>query len=199
MTNLDHEAYPDPHHDVYSKTVFGFWIYILTDFILFGVLFATFAVLKNSTFGGTPPAQLFNLPRVLVQTFILLTSSFTIALGGAYAHRKNKSATLVTFLITFALGLVFVIMQHSEYAQLIASGNSWQRSAFLSAYFTLVGTHTLHMLFALLWVIVLMIPVIGQGLTPVSIKRITCLRMFWQFLNIVWIFIFTIVYLLGVK
>ena len=196
---VEHESYPDPYHDSYSKTVFGFWIYILTDFILFGVLLATFAVLRNSTFGGPHPSELFHLPFNLIQTLILLTSSFTIALGGAYAHRKNKPATLITFLITFILGLAFILMEKSEFSRLIATGNSWQRSGYLSAYFTLLGTHALHMLFALLWVIVLMVPVVREGLTPVGIKRITCLRMFWQFLNIVWIFIFTIVYLLGVK
>ncbi len=199
MNEQVHEEYPDPHHDVYSKTVFGFWIYLLTDFVLFGVLMATFAVLRFSFFGGASPASLFHLPVNFIQALILLVSTYTIALGAAYSHRENKSATLIYFLITFILGAAFVVMGHLEFSRLISNGNSWQRSGYLSAYFTLVGTHMLHMLFALLWVIVLMIPVCREGITPTGIKRITCLKMFWQFLNIIWIFIFIIVYLLGVK
>lgn len=193
------ETYPDPHHDVYSKTVLGFWIYLLTDFVLFGVLIATFAVLRNSFFGGPHPSALFHLPYNLIQTLLLLTASFMVGLAGAYAHQGEKKKTLFFFLLTFLFGLAFVLMEHFEFARLIASGNSWTRSGYMSAYFTLLGTHYIHMFFALLWIIVLMIPVIREGIDPTGVKRITCLRMFWQFLNIIWIFIFTIVYLLGVK
>lgn len=185
------EAYPDTHHDVYSRTVFGFWLYILSDFILFGALFATFAVLKHSTFGGPSARDLFDLPFIFVQALVLLTSSFTAGLGGASAHRKNKKLTIIFFGITFLLGLLFMGLEVSDLNRLIQSGNSWQRSGFLSAYFTLVGTHAVHMIFALIWVIVLIVPVWREGMTLPSLRRLTCLRMFWQFLNIVWVFIFS--------
>lgn len=194
-----HESYPDPHHDVYSKTIFGFWIYLLTDFVLFGVLFATYAVLQDSTFGGPQAKDLFNPAFNLVQTLVLLSSSLTIALGSAYTHRRKKGMTIVFFALTFILGLIFAIMQFKEFSHILQLGYSWKTSAFLSAYFTLVFTHTLHILVGLLWIIVLIAPVCVYKITSESVKRLTCMRMFWQFLNIVWIFIFTMVYLLGVK
>jgi cytochrome o ubiquinol oxidase subunit 3 len=193
-----HEASPDTHHDIYSKTIFGFWLYLLTDFILFASLFATYAVLYKGTYGGPSGRELFDMQGVLLQTLILLTSSFTSGIAGALAHRKKKIGTIALFLITFVLGWIFTWMEFDEFSRFIQMGNSWKRSAFLSAFFTLVGTHAIHMLFALAWVIILLIPVIREGLNGVTIRRLTCLRMFWQFLNIVWIFIFTMVYMGGV-
>lgn len=193
-----HEKYPDSHHDAYSKTVFGFWLYIISDFMLFATLFATYAVLRNSTFGGPASRDLFHLPITLFQTLVLLCSSFTIGLTGASAHRRNKSYTIAFAGITLLLGVIFIWMECIELSRLMVAGNSWQKSAFLSAFFTLIGTHGIHLLFGMLWIIVLIVPVVLSGVTPVSIKRITCLRMFWQFLNVIWIFIFTIVYLMGV-
>lgn len=195
MTHFDSEQkYPDTHHDVYSKTVFGFWMYLLTDFILFGTFFASYVVLREGTYGGPSAKVLFDLKLALIQTLILLICSFTSGLAGVYAHRKNKNGTTGFFILTFLLGIVFTVMQFQEFGRLINSGNSWQRSAFLSAFFTLVGTHIAHILFALLWILVLLLPVIRDGLTSINIRRLTCLRMFWQFLNIVWVFIFTIIY-----
>jgi len=189
-------------HDVdaesYDKTLFGFWVYILTDFIMFASIFATYVVLQYGTNGGPSGRELFNLPFTLVQTLILLLSSFTAGLGGAAAHRKDKKMTIALFGLTFLLGIVFMGMEITSLNQLAQAGHTWHKSAFLSSFFTLVGTHGLHMVFALLWVLVLLPPVFLHGLTPVSIKRLTCLRMFWQFLNVVWIFVFTIVYLMGV-
>jgi len=194
-----HESYPDPHHDTYSNTVFGFWVYLLTDFMLFGALFATYAVLKNNTFGGPPAKDLFHLPFVFIETLILLLCSFFSGLGGASAHRKKKNRTIILFGLTFLAGVVFMVMEFHDFNRLIDSGNSWQRSGFLSAYFTLVGTHSLHVILGLLWIIVILLPVFWSGLTPVNIKRLSCLRIFWQFLNVVWVFIFSIVYLMGVN
>lgn len=191
------EEHHDVHEEVYSKTVFGFWVYLMTDFVLFGTLFATYAVLRNSTYGGPSPKDLFHLPCTLIQTFILLVSSFTSGLAGAAAHRNSRNWVIFLFGVTFLLGIVFMGMEINEFSRLIDAGFSWKRSAFLSGYFTLVGTHGLHMVFGLLWMIVFIVPVFRYGLTYVSIRRLTCLRMFWQFLNIVWIFIFCIVYLLG--
>ncbi len=198
MKSMGHEPYPDAYHDAYSRTTFGFWLYLLTDFILFGSLFATYAVLHNNTFGGPGAGQLFHLPFNLIQALILLTASFTVGLGGASAHRRKKSWTIALFGLTFLLGAIFLWMQFDEFSRLIQSGNGWQRSAFLSAYFTLVGTFALHMVFALLWIFVLLVPVCIQEIDAVCIRRLTCLKMFWQFLNIVWVFIFCFVYLMGV-
>lgn len=192
-----HESYPDTHHDTYSKTVFGFWVYILTDFILFAALFAVYAVLHDSTFGGPSGRELFNLPMVLVRTIVLLTASFTSGLGGVAAHRKNTLWTAIWFGVTAILGIVFLVMQLGEYAGYVAAGHGWDQSAFLSSFFSLIGTHSAHLVFAILWTLVLMPLIFIRKLDSVILRRLTCLKMFWQFLNILWIFIFTLVYLLG--
>lgn len=193
-----HEKYPDPHHDLYSRTTFGFWVYLLTDLVLFGTLFATYAVLVHSTFGGPSAKDLFYMPAVLWQTLSLLMCSSLAGLGGASAHRRDKKKTLIFWGITFVLGCIFLGFQVDEFTRILNQGHAWDKSAFLSAYFTLVGTHTLHVIFGLLWIIVLLIPVLKRGIEPASIRRLSCLRMFWQFLNIVWVLIFSFVYLLGV-
>jgi cytochrome o ubiquinol oxidase subunit III len=194
MTNFEVNSHEE---DQYTKNVFGFWIYILTDFILFAVLFATYAVLQSSTFGRIYTGDLFHLPSTLAQTIVLLISSFTIGIAGVFTHRKNKKKAIAFFLITFLLGICFVYIELTEFSYLLKTGNSWEKNAFLSAFFTLLGTYLIHMLFALLWMIVLIIPLFSSEVDFVSIRRFTCLKMFWQFLNIIWIFIFTFVYLLG--
>ncbi|MCB1110089.1 MAG: cytochrome c oxidase subunit 3 [Chlamydiia bacterium] len=193
-----HEAYPDSHHDIYSKTVFGFWLYLLTDFMLFATIFAAYAVLGGNTFGGPTQKDLFDLDYTTLQTFILLFSTFTISVGGVYAHRKSKGGVLTFFLLTFILGFFFLGMECHELSHIVAAGSGWKENAFASSFFTLIGMFLLHVIFALLWIIVLLIPVFSQGLSAISIRRLTCLKMFWQFLNIVWMFIYTIVYLLGI-
>lgn len=180
-----------------SRTLFGFWVYLMTDCILFATLFATFAVLHNNTYGGPTAKELFSLPYALTETLILLTSSFTCGIAMLGVHHYGKKWLIGGFGITFILGITFLVMEYFEFARFIDSGNSWERSAFLSSYFTLVSTHGLHISFGLLWMIILLVPVMRHGLTPVSLKRINCLRMFWHFLDLVWIFIFTIVYLMG--
>ncbi len=194
-----HETYPDTHHDAYSKTIFGFWIYLMGDLIFFGALFATYTVLNESTFGGPTARELFNLPYTLIQSLVLLFASFMAGLGGTAAHRKEKGRTLLFFSSTFVLGSLFLGMEINEFARLIAAGNRWDQSAFLSSYFTVVATLGVHVIFGLLWVPILLIPVLlEKSLSHVSIRRLTCLKMFWQFVNIIWIFIFSLVYLLGV-
>lgn len=195
---MTHEPYPDTHHDTYSRTVFGFWIYLMSDFVLFGALFATYAVLSHSTFGGPSAHELFYPPFTLTQTLIMLVCSLAVGLGGAAAHRGNRNHTLTFFGIAFLLGTAFMWMELAEFSRLIAAGHGWNQAAFLSAYFTVVGTHGLHVIFGLLWILVLLLPVWREGITSASIRRLTCLRMFWQFLNIVWVFIFSLVYLMGV-
>lgn len=185
--------------DAFSRTIFGFWIYLMTDCVLFATLFATYAVLHNSTDGGPGAAALFSLPFALTETLILLTSSFTSGLAMLAIHRCQKKLVLVWFFVTFALGAAFLGMELTEFSRLIHEGNSWSRNAFLSSFFTLVGTHGLHITCGLLWMGVVMAQVLFRGVTIATLRRTTCLCMFWHFLDIVWIFIFTVVYLMGVK
>jgi cytochrome o ubiquinol oxidase subunit 3 len=181
-----------------SKTLFGFWMYLMTDCVLFASLFATFAVLRHSTFGGPGGEELFSLPFVLAETLILLTSSFTCGLGILFARENKKNFVLALFGITFLLGASFLYLEINEFHKLAIEGNSWRRSGFLSAFFTLVGTHGAHITAGLIWISVMMARVYKKGLTAVNIKRLTMLSLFWHFLDIVWIFIFTIVYMMGV-
>jgi cytochrome o ubiquinol oxidase subunit 3 len=181
-----------------EKTLFGFWTYLMTDCVLFATLFATFAVLRNNTFGGPGGEELFSLPFVLSETLILLTSSFTCGLGLLYAREHNKNLVFILFSITFLLGAAFLTLELNEFHKLATEDNSWRRSGFLSAFFTLVGTHGAHITAGLIWIAVMMMRVSQKGLNSVNIKRLTMLSMFWHFLDIVWIFIFTIVYMMGV-
>lgn len=180
-----------------SKTYFGFWIYMMTDLMLFTSLFATYAVLRNNTNGGQSGAELFSLPYVLIETLLLLTSSFTSGLALLAVHRNNKKAALICLGITFALGAAFLGMELVEFSHLVNEGSSWRTSGFLSAYFTLVGTHGLHILAGLIWLVVITGQLIWQGITPVVARRTALFSLFWHFLDIVWIFIFSVVYLLG--
>ena len=169
----------------------------MTDCVLFASLFATYAVLHNNTFGGPGGDELFSLPFVLVETLILLTSSFTAGLAVLALHGRKKAQVLGWLAVTFALGIAFLSLEISEFAQLVAEGNSWQRSGFLSAFFTLVATHGLHIATGLLWLIVVFVQTLRSGLTPSTAQRLTLFSLFWHFLDVVWIFIFTIVYMMG--
>ncbi len=180
-----------------SKATFGFWVYLMTDCILFATLFATFVVLRNNTFGGPSGNELFSLRFVLGETMILLTSSFTCGLALLAAHARNKSQVIFWLGVTFLLGLAFLGMELSEFRNLVNEGNSWRRSGFLSAFFTLVGTHGAHITAGLIWIAVTIGQVYRNGLSAAKIKKLTMLSMFWHFLDIVWIFIFSVVYLMG--
>ena len=192
------ERRPGGEADLTSRTTLGFWVYIMTDCVLFASLFATFAVLRGNTNGGPGGSDLFSMPYVLVETLALLTSSFTCGLALLAAQRGNKRHVLAWFTVTALLGLVFLGMELHEFRNLALDGNSWNRSGFLSAFFTLVGTHGLHITAGLIWLGALMARVAKKGLNPVTIRRLTMFGMFWHFLDVVWIFIFTVVYLLGV-
>jgi cytochrome o ubiquinol oxidase subunit III len=181
-----------------SKSVLGFWVYLMTDCILFASLFATFAVLRNSTAGGPSGHDLFDLPFVQAETIILLVSSFTCGLGVLAARGRNKAQVLTWFTVTFLLGIAFLSLELTEFAHFASMGDSWERSAFLSSFFTLVGTHGLHIATGLLWMLVMMVRVLKSDLTDSTVRRLTLLGMFWHFLDVIWIFIFTIVYLMGV-
>jgi cytochrome o ubiquinol oxidase subunit III len=181
-----------------SKTIFGFWVYLMTDCVLFASLFAAFAVLRNNTYGGPSGGTLFSLSFVLSETLILLTSSFSCGLGILAARHGQKDRVLMFFAITFLLGLAFLGLELHEFSHLYYEGNSWRRSGFLSAFFTLVGTHGLHITAGLIWMAVMMLRVRASGLGGSAVKRLTMLSLFWHFLDIVWIFIFTVVYLMGI-
>ena len=186
------------HNLVEDKTIFGFWIYILSDCFLFGTLFATYAVLRGNTFGGPGGAELFDLSFVLVETLILLTSSFTAGLAMLAAHASKRTHAVKWLIVTLLFGLAFLGLEIKEFAQLIAEGAGPQRSGFLSAFFTLVGTHGLHVAAGSVWLIVLLVQILRRGLIDSVMNRLMRWSLFWHFLDVVWIFIFTFVYLMGV-
>lgn len=191
----------DHHHDhdaeTSAKVTFGFWIYIMSDCVLFAIIFATYAVLQNGIHLGPSAKELFDLRFVLTETFILLISSFTFGLTMLAVHKNKKNLAMSWLFVTFLLGAAFIAMEIYEFYELIIDGHGPSKSAFLSAFFTLVGTHGLHVSFGLIWIVILFIQVSQRGLTPVTVRKLTCLGLFWHFLDIVWIFVFTIVYLMG--
>src|SRR5579872_4703988 len=148
-----------------EKTNFGFWVYLMTDCVLFASLFATYEVLHRNTFGGPSTTQVYNLRYVLIETLILLTSSFTCGLANINLRQDNKRNTLMFFILTFILGVIFLFLELKEFRHLFIEGNSWQKSGFLSSYFVLVGTHGLHILIGLLWMGGLMIQAFYKNLT----------------------------------
>lgn len=180
-----------------EKVVLGFWLYLMSDCMLFAGLFATYAVLQHATFGGPTAYDLANLPFVLGETLLLLTSSFTVGLA-LLAGRRGKTAWMLTALAaTFALGAAFLGMELTEFRHLIAEGAGPSRSAFLSAFFTLVGTHGAHVFVGLLWMLVVGAHALLRGLSEDTTRRLTMLALFWHFLDVVWVCIFTFIYLVG--
>jgi len=189
---------PHAHHFDGSKNVFGFWMYIMTDCLLFATLFAVYAVFHTHTFGGPHAKELFSLPFVLVETLMLLTSSFTFGLA-MLARNSNNGVTVVTrwMWVTFILGTCFIAMEMNEFHHLYIDGHTWATSAFLSSFFTLVGTHGLHVTAGLIWMLSVIYQINKHGITPETKTKLTCLGLFWHFLDIVWIFVFSVVYLMG--
>lgn len=185
------------HHDNDAIDVFGFWIYIMTDCVLFATLFAAYAVLEGATFSGPTLKQLISLPYVLSETMFLLTSSFTYGLAMLAIYKQKRNLALAWLFITFLCGASFVGLEVHEFIHLYSDGHSWHVSAALSAFFTLVGTHGTHVSIGLIWMCLMMVQLIKYGVTPQMSKRLTYLGLFWHFLDIVWIFVFTIVYLMG--
>jgi cytochrome o ubiquinol oxidase subunit III len=189
ITKTDHEA------AAYNRSMFGFWVYLMTDLLMFAVLFAVYAVLHNSTAGGPSGSELFKLPLALTETLILLTSSFTCGLGMIAARQGKKTQVVAWLSATFILGLVFLSMELVEFGQLIHEGHTLKSSAFLSSFFILVGTHGLHIFLGLLWMATMLVFIKKRGLTPAMMRKLGLFSLYWHFLDIVWIFIFTIVYL----
>ncbi|MBI4964732.1 MAG: cytochrome o ubiquinol oxidase subunit III [Desulfomonile tiedjei] len=186
------------HPDTVEMQALGFWLYLMSDIIIFATLFATFAVLGRNYAGGPTGKELFELPYVLGETLLLLFSSVTYGLVMLAVHKGMKKWVLNGLVVTFLLGLGFVLMEIKEFHNLIAAGHGPDVSAFLSSYFTLVGTHGTHVTFGLIWMAVMIVQVAVKGLTSPVQSRLMRLSMFWHFLDIVWIGIFSIVYLMGV-
>ena len=193
-----HDAHAEHgHHDAGANKVFGFWIYLMSDCIIFATLFATFGVMVNSTAGGPAGKDIFELPFVLGETALLLLSSITYGFAVISMNKGSKGSVISWLMLTFLFGAGFIAMEIYEFHHLIMEGFGPQRSGFLSAFFTLVGTHGLHVTSGLIWMAVLMYQVSKRGLTPTNRTRILCLSLFWHFLDVVWICVFTIVYLIG--
>jgi cytochrome o ubiquinol oxidase subunit 3 len=189
---------PDPHQDAFVRTTLGFWMYLMTDCLIFASLFLTYAVLHNETFGGPSSKDLFRLDLAFAETVVLLFSSVTCGFA-ILSSLKNKKNHVIGWLIAaLFFGALFLTMEIHEFSQFVQEGNSWRRSAFLSSYFTLVGTHGLHVTIGSLWMIVMMAQVYFKGITVFTFRRLVIFGMFWHFLDLVWIFIFTFVYLMGV-
>lgn len=185
-------------HTEDTTTPLGFWIYLMTDCLLFASLFATYGVLRNNTAGGVTGADIFDISSVLVQTLLLLTSSLTAGVALLMVRNRRKQPALLLLGITMMLGMGFLIMELQEFGLLLSEGHGWQTSAFLSSFFTLVGTHGVHITVGLLWAAILFILIIRRGIDTDVSKKMLLFTQFWHFLDVVWIFIFTFVYSIGV-
>lgn len=189
--------YVREHHPE-NGTLLGFWLYLMSDCFIFACLFVCYGALGRSYAAGPSGADLFDLPLVAVNTSLLLFSSITYGFAMLQAQRKNTRGTLVWLAITGLLGAGFLTLELYEFVHLIHEGAGPQRSAFLSSFFTLVGTHGLHVTFGIVWLVTLMFQLAKHGLTAANSRRLMCLSMFWHFLDVVWIGVFTFVYLMGV-
>ena len=190
--HLEHEPHPE------NGTALGFWLYLMSDCLIFAALFATYGVLGRSYAAGPTGAELFDLPLVALNTAFLLLSSLTFGFAMLRKQLNDVKGTLLWLAVTGLFGLCFLGLELYEFNHLIHEGAGPGRSAFLSAFFTLVGTHGLHVTFGLIWLVVLMIQIKQHGLIPENNRRLMCLSMFWHFLDVVWIGVFTFVYLMGV-
>ena len=186
------------HHEAGGSTLLGFWIYLMSDALIFATLFATYGVLSTSYAGGPAPREIFELPLVALNTAILLVSSITYGFAMIAMQEGKLRGTQAWLVVTGLLGIAFVGVELFEFGSLIAEGATPQRSAFLSAFFTLVATHGLHVTFGVIWLGVMLIQLAQRGLVAENQRRLMCLSMFWHFLDVVWIGVFTFVYLLGV-
>ena len=187
----------EPHHPEGHSTMLGFWMYLMSDCLIFAMLFAVYAVIGGNYAAGPAPKDLFDLPLVALNTSMLLFSSITYGFA-MLAMVKNRTAQMQTWLaITGVFGLCFLGIELYEFAHMIHLGATPQRSGFLSAFFFLVGTHGLHVTFGCIWLVTLMVQVWRKGLIPANKRRLMCLSLFWHFLDVIWIGVFTFVYLFG--
>ena len=178
---------------------YGFWIFLLSDFIMFSGLFAAYAVLSDQTAGGPTGRELFNLRNVFIETVCLLISSYTCGLGALSAERQQRDRFYVFAVFTFVLGAAFLVIEISEFASMVNKGAGPSRSAFLSAFFTLVGMHGAHVTSGLVWLTYMVAQVVVKGLRPHVLRRLLCFSLFWHALDIIWIGVLTLVYLIGAR
>jgi len=178
---------------------YGFWIFLLSDIVMFAALFATYAVLSGNTAGGPSGLELFNLRSVFIETTCLLVSSYTCGLGALSAERRRPTTFLIFAALTFVLGAAFLFIEVSEFAGMVRAGAGPWRSGFLSAFFTLVGTHGAHVTAGLIWLVYLAAQVVVKGLRPAVLRRLLCWSLFWHALDIVWVSVLTLVYLMGAR
>ena len=190
------EAGPAPKRIVVA---YGFWIFLLSDIVMFAALFAAYAVLVHATAGGPKGVQLFNQQTVAIETACLLFSSYTCGLMSLAVNSRRRAGMYLAALLTFALGAAFLALELREFADMITRGAGPQRSAFLSAFFTLVGCHGLHVTAGLIWLTVMMAHVAIKGFQPRVERRLLCFSLFWHALDIIWVWLFTVVYLMGVR
>ncbi len=187
----------EPHHAEGSSTMLGFWIYLMSDCLIFAMLFATYGVLGTSYAGGPTPLELFDLPLVALNTAMLLFSSITYGFAMLAMTDGKRGATQGWLVVTGLFGVALLGIELYEFSHLIHEGATPQTSAFLSSFFVLVGTHGLHVMFGIVWLVVLMAQVQTKGLIPANRRRLMCLSLFWHFLDVIWIGVFTFVYLMG--
>lgn len=176
---------------------YGFWIFLLSDIVMFSAFFAAYAVLAGKTAGGPSGAELFNLRNVAIETAALLLSSFTCGLASLAVTARRSSWFYVAMTVTFVLGASFILLELREFVHMVASGAGPTRSAFLSAFFTLVGCHGLHVTAGLLWLLTMMAQIFAKGFRDDILRRFMCFSLFWHALDIIWVALFTVVYLLG--
>jgi cytochrome o ubiquinol oxidase subunit 3 len=182
----------------YEEKEFGFWLYLMSDAVLFALLFATYLVMVGNAAGGPTGKELFSLERAATETAVLLASSTTFGFAAVALSAGDRSKVLLWLAITFVLGATFIFLELGEFAGMIVGGAGPQRSGFLSAFFTLVGTHGLHVSVGLFWIVVMLGQVLIKGLTAPVASRLMRLGLFWHFLDIIWVVIFSVVYLPGV-
>ena len=203
IDNARHDALPHASEaGAVSKRIvvaYGFWIFLLSDIVMFSALFAGYSVLARATAGGPTSAELFNQFTVAIETVCLLASSFTCGLMSMAVNARRRAGTYFFAAVTFALGAAFLALEIGEFAEMIARGATPQRSAFLSAFFALVGCHGLHVAAGLIWLAVTMAQVAVKGFRANVERRLLCFALFWHALDIVWVWLFTVVYLMGVR
>jgi cytochrome o ubiquinol oxidase subunit 3 len=197
-TLTDHPESDHHLHDATENATFGFWLYLMTDCILFASLFATYAVLYQNTASGPGGPEIFDLPYVFGETMFLLVSAFTNGVAMSFVYKKDRQKAVFWLIVTALLGLGFIVMEVNEFIHLIGEGNGPDRSGFLSAFFGLVGTHGAHVSIGLIWMAVMIGQLLIKGVTPKVSSRLIRLSLFWHFLDIVWVCLFTVVYLFGV-
>lgn len=196
---MEYAAANEVHHEDHeSIKIDGFWIFLVSDVLIFGTLFATFAVLRTHYAGGPTGKELFDVPEFTKETFALLTSSFTSGLATLQMQKGNLKGLLGWLIVTVLLGLVFIGYEVHEFTTMVGEGATISRSGFLSSFFTLVGTHGCHVSFGIIWILGLMIQVARRGINDVTKRKLFIVGLYWHFLDAVWIFIFTVVYLMGV-